>query len=240
MNYTVVLSAARAELVSFGVAAVASADSLLADAELLLKHDRWPRAHALAVLAAEEYGKACGLMVLSMVPPEFRARARPRLLLARHEVKMLGAALVMRLLDAGTPGVAGRILALPDLAVILSDAETQAAESNEAKKGGLYADIGEDGLLRLPSDVTEQDARSSVAMAREVAASAAAFRDPEAVGRLAAPPPGLVAGLTPLFTELLDATAGAGPEEVAAAARDCAARAPALAAGLNRGWPSSS
>ena len=45
------------QLATFAQAALTNATELLSDAKVLLDAQRWPRAYALAVLAAEEYGK---------------------------------------------------------------------------------------------------------------------------------------------------------------------------------------
>jgi hypothetical protein len=66
--------------------------SVLADAELL-RAGRWARAHALAVLAAEEWGKASAVITLSFMPPEARARIPVREL-EDHRMKMAGAQLM--------------------------------------------------------------------------------------------------------------------------------------------------
>lgn len=57
---------------------------------------RWARAHALAVLAAEEWGKASAVITLSFMPPEARARIPVSELLEDHRMKMAGA-LLMRI-----------------------------------------------------------------------------------------------------------------------------------------------
>jgi AbiV family abortive infection protein len=67
--------------------------SVLADAELL-GAGRWARAHALAGLAAEEWGKASAVITLSFMPPEARARIPVRELLEDHRMKMAGALLM--------------------------------------------------------------------------------------------------------------------------------------------------
>jgi AbiV family abortive infection protein len=54
-----------------------NAHRLLDDAEVLLAGNRWPGAQALAALACEEFGKAGGALVLSIVPAEHRRRANP-------------------------------------------------------------------------------------------------------------------------------------------------------------------
>ena len=73
--------------------------SVLADAELP-GAGRWARAHALAVLAAEEWGKASAVITLSFMPPEARARIPVRELLEDHRMKMAGA-LLMRIQQPG-------------------------------------------------------------------------------------------------------------------------------------------
>jgi AbiV family abortive infection protein len=46
-----------AQLAQLGKAALENANALLTDARVLLEAGSWPRAHALAVLSAEEFGK---------------------------------------------------------------------------------------------------------------------------------------------------------------------------------------
>lgn len=76
---------------TFAARVAENARSLVSDAELLLEHERWPRAYALAVLSCEEFGKACGLMLLSLIPDNMRSRAQPDKLLGHHQSKMLDA-----------------------------------------------------------------------------------------------------------------------------------------------------
>jgi AbiV family abortive infection protein len=213
-----VLIAERRTLVAIASQVAENARGLVSDAEYLLADGRWPRAYALAVLACEEFGKACGMMVLSMVPPALRSRARPKELLRDHQVKMLGA-LVMRVLAFDRPGVATRVAAMPDLASVLSDLQVQAADANEAKKSGLYADIDAEGRVRMPSEVTEGEARDALTRAQEVASSAEPLSNPVYLARLADPPRELVQLMTPLLIQALDSVpSDAGPEEMATAA----------------------
>jgi len=164
-----VRAADRHVLVRYAAAVAGNARDLLADAELLLGAGRWARAYALAVLASEEWGKACAVITLSFIPPEARAAIPVRELLEDHRMKMAGA-LLMRILDAGRPGVAGRVAGMAGLADVLRAAEQQAGDANTAKQRGLYADLLGDGTLLLPSDVSESEAGEAVARAREVAA----------------------------------------------------------------------
>lgn len=220
MNTRAVLTADRRALVGFASEVAGNARDLLADAEYLLDDGRWPRAYALAVLACEEFGKALGMLVLSMVPHALRSRATPSVLLGNHQTKMLGA-LLMRMLAFNQPGVAARVATMPDLARLLRDVGAQAADANEAKKSGLYADIDADGRVQLPSDVTEAEARDAVTRAREVAKSAGPLSDPISLAGLADPPAELMQLMTPLLVAGLDSVpSDAGPEEAAAAAME--------------------
>ncbi len=89
----------RHVLVGYAAAVAGNARDLLTDAELLLGAGRWARAYVLAVLAAEEWGKAYAVITPSFMPPEARARIPVRELLEGHRMKMAGA-LLMRILDA--------------------------------------------------------------------------------------------------------------------------------------------
>ncbi len=63
----------------------------------------------------------------------------------------------MQLLSFGQPGAASRVAAMEDFGSVLCDVREQALGANEAKKSGLYADIDAGGLVRLPSEVSEND-----------------------------------------------------------------------------------
>ena len=130
---------------------------------------------------------------------------------------MLGA-LVMRLLEFNQPGVGSRIAAMPDLACPMRDVELDAGDANDRKRIGLYADVNDDMTTRLPSDVTEAEARAEVARALEVATSASPLSHQESLARLA-DPPSWALELTPLLIDSLNAVpVGAGSDEMAAAA----------------------
>jgi hypothetical protein len=73
--------------------------SVRADAELP-GAGRWARADALAVLAAEEWGKTSAAITFSFMPPEAEARIPVRELPEDHRTKMAGA-LLMRIRQPG-------------------------------------------------------------------------------------------------------------------------------------------
>ncbi len=220
-----VRAADRRVLVGYAAAVAGNARDLLADAELVLGARRWARAYALAVLAAEEWGKAYAVITLSFMPPEARAQIPVkdlRKLLEDHRMKMAGALLV-RILDAGRPGVADRMARMAGLADVLRAVEQEAGDANMAKQRGLYADLLGDGTFLLPSDVSESEAGEAVARAREVAASAVLLHDQDALERFADPPTDaldLAAGVFAPYLEMSVADADAA----AAAVADMASR----------------
>jgi AbiV family abortive infection protein len=138
-------------------AAAMNARDLLADAEILLQHQRWPRAHALAVLAGEEAAKAytCICDVVFGVPRVSRHD------LERGHIRKLILARAMT--DLVLP------LAMWDEELLISEPPTptqvvgMARQDNEAKKRGLYVDIDADGSLHQPSDIGEAEARNVIA-----------------------------------------------------------------------------
>ena len=142
-------------------------------------------AYSLAVLAAEQRAKAYSVLTLSFMPPEMRAQIPVRDLLEGHQMKMMGALLLL-ILDGARPGVASKVTALP-LADVLRTTVSQASTANAAKQRGFYADLMADGTFSLPSDVTESDARAAVAQACAVASSAALLHDKEALAGFADP-----------------------------------------------------
>ena len=190
MDVTPFRSADRHTLAAYMAAVAANGRELLSDAELLLEHGRHARAYSLAYLAAEEWAKAQMVFTLALMPGDVRAQMRNddlRTMLAAHELKAMGAAL-MRMLEAARPGVAGRLAAIPDLVSVLTAALAQARNTNAAKERGLYTDLRADGSLSGPSDVSEAEATDAVAYAREVGDQAALLHDPDTLAALADPP----------------------------------------------------
>jgi AbiV family abortive infection protein len=186
VNANAVRAADRSALVGLAAASAENARDLLADAELLLGAGRWARAYSLALLAAEEWAKAYAVLTLSFMPAAVRARIPVRDFLEGHQLKMMGA-LLLRVLRAEQPGIAGRVAAMPDLADVISAAAQQAGAANVAKQRGLYADLVAGGKLSLPSEVTEAEAAEAVERAREVGVSAALLHDQGALETFANP-----------------------------------------------------
>jgi AbiV family abortive infection protein len=224
-----VRTADRRVLVECAAAVAGNARDLLADAELLFGAGRWPRAYALAVLAAEEWAKAYGVITISFMPAGMRAQIPVREILEGHRLKMMGAAL-MTVVEAARPGVASRVAAMPDLAGVLSEAAEQAGDANVAKQRGLYADLMADGTLSVPSDVTESEAAGAMARAREVGASATLLHDQEALAAFADPPAEALAVAEVLFGHWYEAKDIDNADDAAALIRNLAAQlAPAEA-----------
>jgi AbiV family abortive infection protein len=199
-----VRAADRCVLVGYAAAVAENARDLLADAEFLLAAGRWARAHSLALLASEEWAKAYAVLTLSFMPPAVRARVPVRDFLEAHRLKIMGA-LLLRLLDGARPGVADRVAGMAGLAGALRTVERRADDANTAKQQGLYGDLLTDGALSLPSDISEEEAVTAVAQAREVSAAAALLHDPDALAAFANPSPEAVALAGTLFGSWLDA-----------------------------------
>ena len=126
-----------------------NAEALLSDADLLLSHQRWARAFALAVLALEEAGKAV-LATSSLFPDDDLAELKA----TRHEDKLLTASLV----DVGF---------FSDLATFRADiGGLDSTALHREKLSALYADYRE-GTLKCPS-VTEERAGQVLTDARRV------------------------------------------------------------------------
>lgn len=143
-------------LLAFWQAAEANARDLIGDAEILLERERWPRAFALAVLAHEEFGKGLMAVALAAADPKVVQPARLRELKANHIRKLMSAyeheAMV------GSPG----------LWADLSRGREMARDANELKQRGFYADLSDDGSLRLPSKIGEEEARALVERAHKI------------------------------------------------------------------------
>ena len=141
------------------LAAEANARELINDAEVLLAAGRWPRAYALAVLAYEEFGK--GLMAMALVAAHPRARQPTRLreLTGDHRWKLMST--YQHEAMVGGPEWEAELLKSPELA----------RSANERKQRGFYVDFADDGSLRLPSEIGEDEARAQVASVRETVCS---------------------------------------------------------------------
>src|SRR5260221_8970861 len=100
---------------------------------------------------------------------------------------MLGA-LIMQLLSFGQPGAASRVAAMEDFGSVLCDVREQALGANEAKKSGLDAGIQAGGLVRVPSEMSEDDGGQPRRGAGRLASELCRFKSPRSHHRLPAPP----------------------------------------------------
>jgi len=159
----------------YGRFALQNARDLVSDSEILIEHERWPRACSLAVLAAEEAAKAwmCGLM--PVLPPDDAASffAWPFAEINRaHGLKLGTAGLVTHMLGNLLAGVGPQ----GGIAPRWEDVEASSREDNERKQRGFYVGY-RDGQILRPSELSEQDARRAVARARTLANIAEHFLD---------------------------------------------------------------
>ena len=189
MDLRAVKAASRAELSACAAAAARNAHELLYDAEALAGSGSRGRAYSLAVLAVEESGKAAGLTALAALPNGMRTHAAAGRLLRWHQLKQVGGLLIAAV-TFEAPGVAAKLAAMPDTQVtqILRSLSVSADEADRLKRRGLYVDMGPDGRIREPSDITQAEVSSQLARARQAAASAGMLLDPEVQGRFARPP----------------------------------------------------
>ena len=138
-------------------AALFNARELLADARKLADAGSWPRAHALAVLALEETGKA-GICVQAMAPLEQRAPEAFWKAFKSHEDKLEIARGVLEILIREPVGPI----------VETFERLGHAAKSGHVRKmGGLY--VGYDnGRIATPDDISATEAQTMIADAQLV------------------------------------------------------------------------
>jgi AbiV family abortive infection protein len=141
--------------VQLALAAEENARELINDAEVLLAAARWPRAYALAVLAHEEFGKGLMAMALAAAHPNLRQPARLHELTGDHIRKLI------------STYEHGAQVSPPERWAEVWRSQELARSANERKQRGLYVDFADDGWLRLPSDVGEEEARAQVASVRK-------------------------------------------------------------------------
>ncbi len=149
------------ELGDFALAAGRNARRLLADADLLLAHGRWPSAYSLAVLAFEEAGKAWMCITAMTVPDDIRPEWPHAESTARHADKLLAAHVMAHMFACAA---SGRDM-IDGLAAVGEHLEELAREHNQAKQRGFYADLL-DGIVREPGTVTKAEAKRMVATVR--------------------------------------------------------------------------
>jgi AbiV family abortive infection protein len=184
-----VKAASRLQLVACAVEAAINARGLLEDAQILSGVRSWPRAYSLAALAVEECGKGFGLSALAIMPSALRARAPVGRLLEWHQLKQIGGLLIAAV-TYGSPGAAARLAAMnaAELAQIFSQLEAPADEADRLKRCGFYVDMGRDGRIRGPSDITEADVTRQLDRAGQAVASASGILDPAVQARANDPP----------------------------------------------------
>ena len=189
MDLRAVKAASRAELLACAVAAARNAQDLLFDAEALAGTGSRGRAFSLAVLAVEESGKAAGLTALAGLPNEMRTHAAAGRLLQWHQLKQVGGLLIAAVTFDGA-GVAAKLAAMPAAQVtqIIRCLGVSADEADRLKRRGLYVDMGANGRIREPSEITEAEVTGELARARQATASAVMLLDPEVQARIARPP----------------------------------------------------
>lgn len=189
MDLRAIKAASRAELSACAVAAARNAQELLYDAEALAGSGSRARAYSLAVLAVEESGKAAGLTALAGLPNGMRTHEAAGRLLHWHQLKQVGGLLIAAV-TFEAPGVAAKLAAMPATQVtqILRSLSVSAEEADRLKRRGLYVDMGPNGHIREPSEITEAEVTSQFARARQATASAGMLLDPEVQSRIARPP----------------------------------------------------
>jgi AbiV family abortive infection protein len=141
------------------LAAEANACELIIDAEVLLAAGRWPRAYALAVLAHEEFGKGLMAMALATAHPSAWEPKRLRELSGDHTRKLTSTYQHEAMI--GGPKWLFDVLRSPKLA----------RRANERKQRGFYVDYSDNGSLRLPSEISDDEARAKVASVRKTVCS---------------------------------------------------------------------
>lgn len=140
------------ESVAFIAALIKNAQDLLADAKVLLEHDRHARAFVLSILAREEAGKALLVLANAMGDPDIQSWQ-----LSSHREKLSSAA-------------AADLFLLGELPQVFEGVQRLESESaNREKMAGLYVDR-RDGELRTPD-------RIEPARAAEAYAGASALLD---------------------------------------------------------------
>ena len=189
MDLRAVKAASRAELLACAVAVARNAQDLLYDAEELAGSGSRARAYSLAVLAVEESGKAAWLACLAGLPNGMRTHAAAGRLLQWHQLKQVGGLLIAAV-TFEAPGVAAKLAAMPATQVmrILHSLGESAEEADRLKRRGLYVDMGPSGQISGPSEITEAQVTSQIALARQASASAGLLPDPEVQARIAKPP----------------------------------------------------
>lgn len=144
-------------LLKVAQAAMVNAGGLLDDARLLLDAGRWARAHALATLALEEFGKST-LCVAALQYSEEQSK-KFWSDFTKHQVKLGYALSIVRTLIASVPA---------NVVEAITRVVSEAESGHNEKLAGLYVDIDSNNVILLPDRVTEAMARQTVADAAAV------------------------------------------------------------------------
>lgn len=145
-------------------ACFSNAEALVGDAELLLAHDRPPRALALAVLATEELGKGLAAMAVISTGGDPAMEAAYERSTRWHLAKLDAAGAWAVTTDPSQPideTLTGRLQQSTDTA-------------SERKMAALYVDAS-DGALRTPASISREEATEYVSRARTLQRSADMF-----------------------------------------------------------------
>jgi len=171
------------------IATARNTQDLLYDAQVLAEAGSTARAYSIAALAVEEAGKACGLILLTVMPEAVRARAPVGRLLEWHQLKQVVGLLIGRW-PYRLPELAPRLAAMPagELTQVLGTLDAPADEADRLKRRGLYVDVDRGGRIRAPWEITEADVLSQLALAGQAASAAGQLLEPELQARLVNPP----------------------------------------------------
>jgi AbiV family abortive infection protein len=135
------------------LAALDNAERLAQDAEMLLREGRYPTAHALAVLALEEYGKhilCASATIRGHADPSYWRKFRRRF--NSHRDKLRNALLLTGLLAKTEVEMEP-----------LDDLEAAARRRDFAKLRGLYVDIDRGRVLDPTTTIAPKDAEETIA-----------------------------------------------------------------------------
>jgi AbiV family abortive infection protein len=145
------------ELLRIAVAAAENAMRKLRSAALLLADEQWPEAFYNAALGLEEAGKAQMCINMLSLPMWVRDGVGPKGFTKwfnGHEDKAQFAHFLLRgMLDDDVPDT---------LVELIDQVAAAATATNDVKFRGLYADMGSDGQVLHPKDVTAEEARWAV------------------------------------------------------------------------------
>ncbi len=135
----------------------ANAQSLLADAELLLEHQRWARATALAILSIEEAGKVALIRELLLARDEAELREGWRAYRSHSKKNVLWI-----LPDLAAKGARS----FEDLSLVGDPTSDHPQVLESLKQAAFYSDVYGKGRCSSPTtDIPEDFARTIVSMA---------------------------------------------------------------------------